>query len=101
MTDEIQTDAGLRSENKPLCIFVLQRGWVIVGRLGFGARPDELAIADAAVIRRWGTTAGLGELAAGGPTPDTVLDPCHGTVRVHELAVLFRIDCDPAQWPAL
>jgi hypothetical protein len=49
------------------------------------------------VIRRWGTTGkGLGALA-GGPLPQTVLDPA-GVVRVHALAVVFQMDGDPAGW---
>lgn len=76
-------------------IVVLQRGWVVVGDM----RQDgpQITVTDASVIRIWGTTKGLGEIAAGGPTRSTVLDPC-GTVRAHELAVIMTIDCDPEKW---
>jgi hypothetical protein len=43
------------------------------------------------VIRRWGTTKGLGELV-NGPLEDTVLDPA-GIVRAHKLAVVMQIEC--------
>ena len=47
---------------------------------------------DAAVVRAWGTTKGLGEIALNGPTSSTKLDPC-GTVRFPASSVLFSIDC--------
>lgn len=70
-------------------IVVLQRGWIVVGdayRVG-----SEIRIDGASVIRRWGTTNGLGQLALGGPTKDTILDAC-GTVRAHELAVVMLME---------
>ena len=72
-------------------IVVCQRGWVMYGYVGqYG---DELVITQAKNIRVWGTTAGLGELAKNGPTASTKLDD-YGTVRVHVLAVVLRIDAD-------
>ena len=76
-------------------IVVLQRGWVVVGDMS--QNGPQIAVENASVIRIWGTTRGLGELAGGGPTKKTVLDPC-GTVRAHELAVVMTIDCDAAKW---
>ena len=58
-------------------IVFLQRGNVLVGRLS--REGDMCTLSDASVIRRWGTTKGIGEIARGGPTESTVLDPC-GTV---------------------
>jgi hypothetical protein len=77
-------------------IVVLQRGWVVVGRVAEES-DKELRIEKSSVIRRWGTTKGLGELAANGPTNNTVLDPC-GTVRAHPLAVVMQIDCAEGKW---
>ena len=71
-------------------IVVLQRGWVIVGLVEEDG--DKIVIHDAAVVRRWGTSKGLGELAAEGPLPETVLDPA-GRVEAHKLAVVLTIDC--------
>ena len=79
-------------------IVVLQRGWVVVGAVTRDGQ--QLIISKANVIRRWGTTKGLGEIAAGGPTATTTLDPA-GTVHVHELAVVMAMDCDPSKWEAL
>ena len=70
-------------------ILVLQRGWIVVG--GYSEIGDECILRDASVIRRWGTTRGLGELV-NGPLKDTVLDPV-GIVRAHRLAVVMQIEC--------
>ena len=75
-------------------IVIAQRGWVFVGSVT--RTENEVVIEEAAVVRRWGTTAGLGQLAAKGPTADTRLDPCP-TVRIHPLAVVAMMDC--AEWP--
>lgn len=78
-----------------LRIVILQRGWIVVGRV----RQDgtTVIVEDASVIRVWGTTRGLGQIAADGPTSSTILDAC-GTVRVHELAVVAQMDCVAAKW---
>lgn len=75
-------------------ILVLQRGWVAVGK--FSQAGEQVTLENASVIRRWGTTKGLGELLTG-PTKETVLDPC-GTLRVHALAVIFSLECDAEGW---
>ena len=76
-------------------IVVLHRGHVVVGR--DERTGEDVVVRHASVIRVWGTTRGLGEIAAGGPTAKTVLDSC-GTVRVHALAVVFTIDCEGEKW---
>lgn len=76
-------------------IVVAQRGWVFVGDVS--RTGDDVTISDASCIRRWGTTKGLGELAAKGPTKSTVLDSM-GTVRLHALAVVAFIDCEESAW---
>jgi len=70
-------------------ILVLQRGWVVTGRVE--QVGDEVVVFDAKVIRRWGTTKGIGQLALEGAQPNTVLDKA-GTVRVHQLAIVLTID---------
>ena len=75
-------------------IVILQRGWVVVGYVTRSA--DEVIVEKAAVIRTWGTTKGIGELA-GGPTNKTVLDKC-GTVRTHPMCVVATVDCDKTGW---
>lgn len=72
----------------PTQIVVLQRGWIVVGHVTRDG--DELTITNASVIRRWGTTKGLGQLV-NGPTLTTKLDPC-GVIRAHILTVVMTID---------
>jgi len=85
--------------DKDIRILVLHRGWVVVGY--YSATDSEVTLRQAAVVRRWGTTKGLGEIAAGGPTAATILDAC-GVVRVHPLAVVLSIQCEADKWtPAL
>ena len=73
-------------------IVIAQRGWVFVGDVT--RTENEVVIENAAVVRRWGTTKGLGQLAKDGPTKETRLDPCP-TVRIHPLAIVAAMDCAP------
>ena len=79
-------------------IVVLQRGWIVIGRTRTDG--DQVIITDASVIRSWGTTKGLGEIALGGPTSKTVLDKA-GRVEVHKLTTVALLDCVPAKWASL
>lgn len=76
-------------------IVVCQRGWVVVGNVSEEA--DVLVITSTSIVRRWGTTSGLGQLAKNGPLEDTQLDPA-GTVRVHKLSVVLQLDCNAERW---
>ena len=69
---------------------------VTAGRWNFVADVEDLdggdlVLHDAQVIRYWGTTKGLGELALDGPTSKTKLDAA-GTVRVPARSLIVRID---------
>ena len=67
-------------------IVVADRGWVFVG----DTTTDEegnVTISNAKVIRVWGTTKGLGQLALEGSQKDTVLDDS-GVVRVPSGSVI-------------
>lgn len=79
-------------------IVVLQRGWVAVGKLDRSAAP-QLKLENASIVRRWGTSQGLGELAMSGPQPNTKLDPA-GTLEFHELAVVTTFVTDAEKWAA-
>jgi len=81
-----------------LRIVILQRGWVMVGRLE--RNGEDCKLHAAAVVRKWGTTNGLPELASNGPLPNTVLDHCTGTVEFHWLTVIATIACDESKWSA-
>lgn len=84
-----QKDCGIR-------IVILQRGWVCVGKY-IKSSNDECRLESASVIRVWGTTKGLGEIAINGPTKETKLDKC-GTVRFHPLAEVASVDCNATKW---
>ena len=78
-----------------VCIVVLQRGWVAVGR--YNRVGDECTLTSASIIRRWGTTRGLPELATG-PTSETILDKSNYPIRFHRAAEVLVIDCDEKGW---
>jgi|TARA_Y100000310_G_scaffold60043_1_gene55420 hypothetical protein len=80
--------------NSPVRIVIAQRGWVFVGRY---TRDDErVTLSNARVIRKWGTSKGLGELV-NGPLSGTTLDPA-GFVELHELAVVATLAADADAW---
>ena len=81
-----------------LQIAVLDRGFVYVGLCSIA--DGFLTIAEARNVRRWGTSAGLGELAAKGPQPNSKIDSA-GTIHAPLTALVHLIDCTPAAWPAL
>lgn len=84
-----------REPSQDVRIVVLHRGNVVVGR--YSREGDDIVIRQASVVRQWGTTRGLGQIAADGPTATTALDPC-GVVRCHYLAVIMTIDCEAEKW---
>jgi len=79
-------------------IVILQRGWAMVGR--FERKGSDCSLSNASVIRIWGTTNGLGEIAKDGPTESTKLDKCNGLVEFDYLTVVAAIACDEAKWEA-
>lgn len=76
-------------------IVILQRGWVMIG--DFRQDGDNCTLDNASVIRIWGTTKGLGELALSGPKTKTILDPC-GHVEFHVMTVVARLNTNPGLW---
>lgn len=77
-------------------IVVLDKGFVSVGV--FAKDKDGwFSLENAQIIRRWGTTKGLGEIAENGPTSSTVLDPTP-TQRFPERAIMNTIECDAKKW---
>ena len=82
--------------DSPIKIVILQRGWCMVGR--FERKDNDCKLFDAAVIRKWGTTNGLGQIAKDGPTSETVLDSCNGVVEFDYLTVIAAISCNEIKW---
>lgn len=74
-----------------LAIVVADRGWVFVGEVA--DVESNVVITHAKCIRRWGTTAGLGQLRSG-RTKQTILDDA-GTVVIPKRAEILRILCEP------
>ena len=60
--------------NKGRYIVIGNRGNIVVGDLSITGSTGTLK--NASVIRRWGTSNGLGELALYGKQENTKLDPC-------------------------
>lgn len=76
-------------------IVVLDRGFVVVGEVtDYG---HEIEVKRANIIRRWGTSKGLGELAEGGPRRETILDPV-GEMTAPKHAVIFTIKSEEEVW---
>jgi len=80
---------------KPTHIIVVESGWVFAAVLQ--DEKDHIRANECAVIRTWGTTNGLGELALKGPTSSTVLERCHVTL-IPKSKVLFTMECAPLVW---
>jgi hypothetical protein len=79
-----------------LVIAILDRGWVFVARVSETTSAVELS--NAACIRYWGTTKGIGQLALEGPQSGTKLDEA-GTVTVPRGAIIALIDAVDEKWP--
>ena len=77
-------------------IVILQRGWIMVGR--FERKGSDCKLHNSSVIRSWGTTKGLGELAKDGLTSSTKLDANNGTVEFDYLTVVATISCAETSW---
>ena len=82
-------------KNSDIKIVVLQRGWVMIGR--YSMEGDIVTLENAHVIRIWGTTKGLGELALDGKQSSTKLDKA-GHVEFHILTVVATINCVDTKW---
>lgn len=76
-------------------IIVLHGGWVIMGERE--VEGDQVTVTQCKIVRRWGTTWGLGEIAADGPTAATILDNA-GTTRHQIAAEILRFECNAEAW---
>lgn len=92
--DSVSTPTGPPT---PIQIVVIEGRWNIVGNVEHHD-DGSLTITSAHVIRYWGTTKGLGQLAQSGPVSGkTILDKV-GTVRVPAHAILLCMDATPGVW---
>lgn len=81
--------------NSNIKIVILQRGWVFIGR--WTEDGDQCGLDNAYIIRAWGTTKGLGELALEGKTSSTKLDKA-GRVEFHRLTIVATINAKEELW---
>ena len=81
--------------NTKFQIVVADKGWIFIGDTEQTA--DGIIIHNAKNIRRWGTEAGLGQLAKSGATDETELDE-YGTVKIPLHSVIFTIEVDEKNW---
>ena len=81
--------------NNKRMIVILPAGWVFVGI--WDQRDSYTLLKNAFCIRRWGTKAGLGELALKGPRNDTILEPC-GTLRFKTGTEIAAMECTTENW---
>lgn len=79
-------------------IYVMERGFVLVGRPTESRDALFIVLKDCGVVRRWGTTKGLGELATKGPQRETVIDREPDGVRIRATAIYREIPCADSAW---
>lgn len=92
----VEADSIQPQHNGDIKIVVLQRGWVMVGKME--KIGSDVKLHNASVIRSWGTTKGLGEIAGNGPTSNTKLDKCNGLVEFDSLTVVASICVNQDKW---
>jgi len=90
-------ETAISGEYRPsdVQIVVLNRGWIVVGKVR--EKDAKTIIQDASVIRNWGTTEGLGELAEQGKLPNTVLDSCPD-ITVETCNIILLMNCNQTKW---
>lgn len=90
---------ALVSSDGEIRIVILQRGWAMIGK--FERNGNDCKLHNASVIRRWGTSEGLGELAKKGKLAETKLDKCYGVVEFDYLTVVATLKCEEKVWKEL
>ncbi len=80
---------------KDVRICVLHRGWVLVG--DYSRNGEFITLKNPHVIRRWGTTKGLGEIAVDGPLSKTLLDK-EPESEFHITQCIRTIKCEVTKW---
>ena len=85
-------------------IFVMSRGWNLYGEVKDQVQQGDemfLELKRCGVIRRWGTTEGLGQLAKQGPLEETILDPEPDGTRIGVLEIHREIPCETNAWKSV
>lgn len=76
-------------------ILCMQGAWMLVARTKVVG--EELELSDVACIRRWGTSAGVGQLAKEGPLQATVMDNEPDQI-IDRIQVIRAIPCEVEAW---
>jgi hypothetical protein len=82
---------------QPTHIVVVESGWVFAVDCPDVQLGQHIEARQAKVIRKWGTSDGLAQLAIQGPTPNTELEPC-SLVSVPAGKVLIIMVVSSAGW---
>lgn len=78
-------------------IYVLENSWCILGKT-VEDTPTHAILNDAWVIRRWGTDAGIGQLALEGLRDETTLDPLPDETIITKSRCIFQSPCTHELW---
>ena len=89
------SDTKTTSTKEEISIAILQRGWVVIGYLRMEGEMYHMR--NSHVIRKWGTSKGLGELALEGKQSETILDKAGG-FSFHVLTTVGIIPCVQEKW---
>lgn len=87
----------ITGEAHGLALVVADRGFVWVGEAI--TTDDWVEIKNARVVRRWGTSKGLNQLAKEGPLTNTQLDE-PADLKVSRKALIAIIPCEAEKWTA-
>lgn len=85
-----------KKTKRDIRIVILDRGWIAVGVWSQHVSGD-CRLDNAYIIRTWGTTAGIGQLALHGPTEATMLDPIT-VVHYDRRNEVANIECYSEKW---
>lgn len=79
-------------------IYVMTNGFVVCGEPQEARTTATIVLDNCGVIRRYGTQQGLGQLAASGPLPETVIDSDPDGTTINMLYVMRVLPCNEAAW---
>jgi len=78
-------------------IYVLVNHWCLLAK-ETSRTAKAIHLSDAYVIRRWGTTRGIGQLAIHGLRAETILDPLAKRTIINPNEVTFEMVCEGDYW---
>ena len=80
-------------------IFCLERGYILVADWEPDPDPQFIKLHKSAIVRVWGTTNGLGELATKGPIKEkTKLDKEPEGGRINKDKIIREVACIQKEW---